>query len=103
VVRRPGSGGDPRGAGDRKFAISERQRITQQPQNDAKLIAETLRGLGFSLVGDGPQIDLDLAAMTRKVNDLGELAKSADVALFYYSGKARRSATPIIWLRLITS
>jgi uncharacterized caspase-like protein len=57
------------------------------PKNDAKLMAETLRGLGFSLVGDGPQIDLDHDTMMHKVRDLGEMAKGADVALFYYSGQ----------------
>ena len=34
--------------------------VLPNSKNDARLMAETLRGLGFSLVGDGPQIDLDL-------------------------------------------
>jgi uncharacterized caspase-like protein len=60
--------------------------VLPNPNNDAKLVAETLRGLGFSLVGDGPQFDLDHDTMIQKVKDLGEMAKGADVALFYYSG-----------------
>jgi Caspase domain len=32
------------------------------PRNDASLMAETLRGLGFALVGNGAQVDLDEAA-----------------------------------------
>jgi uncharacterized caspase-like protein len=58
----------------------------KNPKNDAMLMAETLRGLGFSLVGGGAQLDLDLATMSRKIADLGEMAKGADVALIYYSG-----------------
>jgi uncharacterized caspase-like protein len=58
----------------------------QRPKNDAGLMAETLRGLGFSLVGGDAQLDLDLAAMSQKIADLGEMAKGADVALIYYSG-----------------
>ena len=60
--------------------------VLPNPKNDAKLMAETLRGLGFSLVGGGPQLDLDHDTMIEKVKDLGEMAKGADVALFYYSG-----------------
>lgn len=56
------------------------------PDNDAKLIAETLRGLGFALIGDGPQLDLDKAAMDRAVQDFGRAMQGADVALFYYAG-----------------
>ena len=29
------------------------------PRNDANLMAETLRGLGFALVGNGAQVDLE--------------------------------------------
>jgi Caspase domain len=32
------------------------------PRNDAQLMAETLRGVGFTLVGGGAQVDLDKAA-----------------------------------------
>ena len=56
------------------------------PKNDAKLIAETLRGLGFSLVGGGAQLDLDATAMRHSVQDFGAMAQGADVALVYYAG-----------------
>lgn len=56
------------------------------PKNDAKLIAETLRGLGFSLVGGDAQLDLDESAMRRRVQDFGAMAQGADVALVYYAG-----------------
>jgi hypothetical protein len=56
------------------------------PKNDARLIAETLRGLGFSLVGGGAQLDLDATAMRRSVQDFGAMVQGADVALVYYAG-----------------
>jgi uncharacterized caspase-like protein len=56
------------------------------PANDALLIAKTLRGLGFTLVGGGPQLDLDKPAFDRAVQDFGNAAQGADVALFYYAG-----------------
>ena len=56
------------------------------PDNDAKLIAQTLRGLGFTLIGNGPQLDLDKAAMDRAVQSFGKAMQGADVALFYYAG-----------------
>lgn len=56
------------------------------PKRDAGLMAETLRALGFLLVGGGPQLDLDHDTMIQRVKDLGEKAKGADVAVFYYSG-----------------
>jgi uncharacterized caspase-like protein len=54
--------------------------------NDARLIAETLRGLGFVLVGGGPQLDLDKAAFDQKVQLFGSQLQGADVGLFYYAG-----------------
>ena len=56
------------------------------PGNDAALIAETLRGAGFSLVGNRAQLDLDKAGFDRAVQDFGNQLTGADVALFYYSG-----------------
>lgn len=57
------------------------------PVNDAKLMAETLRALGFTLIGGGAQLDLDKAGFDRAVQSFGELlAQGADVALFYYAG-----------------
>jgi formylglycine-generating enzyme required for sulfatase activity len=58
----------------------------RNPARDAQLIADTLRGLGFTLTGGGPQIDLDKAGFDRAVQNFGEQLQSADVALFYYAG-----------------
>jgi len=56
------------------------------PKNDAALIAETLRGLGFTLVGGGAQLDLDKPAIDRAVQRFGKELVGADVGLFYYAG-----------------
>jgi formylglycine-generating enzyme required for sulfatase activity len=58
----------------------------ENPANDAKLMAETLRALGFTLVGNGPQLDLDEPALKRVVRSFGDALTGADVALFYYAG-----------------
>jgi hypothetical protein len=56
------------------------------PRNDATLMAETLRGLGFTLVGEGAQLNLDKAAIDRAVQKFGNELLGADVGLFYYAG-----------------
>jgi formylglycine-generating enzyme required for sulfatase activity len=56
------------------------------PASDARLMAETLRGLGFALVGDAAQLDLDEAGFRRAVQNFGAALSSADVGLFYYAG-----------------
>jgi len=56
------------------------------PQNDATLIAETLRGVGFTLIGGSAQLDLDKIAFDRAVQAFGNKLVGADVALFYYAG-----------------
>jgi uncharacterized caspase-like protein len=58
----------------------------RNPRNDATLIAETLRGLGFDLVGGRAQLDLDKRGVDAAVQDLGKLLEGADVGLFYYAG-----------------
>jgi hypothetical protein len=40
------------------------------PTNDARLIAETLAALGFTLVGGKAQLDLDKVSFDRTVQDL---------------------------------
>jgi uncharacterized caspase-like protein len=64
------------------------QNVTQldNPRNDATLMAETLSGLGFSLIGGRAQIDLDKAALDTDVQNFGRQIQGADVALFYYAG-----------------
>ena len=56
------------------------------PRNDAALIAETLRKVGFMLVGGRAQLDLDKPAFDRAIQTFGNELTGADVALFYYAG-----------------
>lgn len=58
----------------------------ENPGNDARLVAETLQRLGFTLVGGGAQVDLDKAAFDSAVQRFGSQLIGADVALFYYAG-----------------
>jgi caspase domain-containing protein len=64
------------------------QNVTRldNPRNDATLMAETLSGLGFTLVGGRAQLDLDKAALDTDVQNFGQQIQGADVALFYYAG-----------------
>jgi hypothetical protein len=45
------------------------QNITRldNPRNDAMLMAETLGGLGFTLIGGGAQLDLDKASLDNAI------------------------------------
>ena len=54
--------------------------------NDATLIADTLRNVGFSLVGNSAQLNLDKPSFDRVVQAFGNQLLGADVALFYYAG-----------------
>ncbi len=56
------------------------------PLNDATLIAHTLEGLGFVLVGGKAQIDLDKPAFDRAIRKFGEELRRGGVGLFYYAG-----------------
>src|SRR5262249_10159390 len=58
----------------------------ENPANDARLIAESLRAVGVSLVGGTPHFDLDDSGFRHAVQALGESLVGADVALFYYAG-----------------
>ena len=64
------------------------QNVTRldNPRNDAALMADTLTGLGFTLVGGRAQLDLDKSAMDGVVQNFGRQVQGADVALFYYAG-----------------
>jgi caspase domain-containing protein len=55
-------------------------------KNDATLIAETLRGVGFTLIGGGAQVNLDKAGFDNAIQTFGRNLTGADVALFYYAG-----------------
>ncbi|PJG51176.1 hypothetical protein CVM73_32250 [Bradyrhizobium forestalis] len=58
----------------------------ENPANDARLVADTLQRLGFTLVGGGAQVELDKAAFDTAVQRFGSQLIGADVALFYYAG-----------------
>jgi len=58
----------------------------ENPVNDAKLMADTLRSLGFTLVGGGPRLDLDRASFDQTVQEFGRSLSGADVGLFYFAG-----------------
>lgn len=58
----------------------------ENPSKDARLMADTLSAIGFSLVGGAAQLDLDKEAMADVVQRFGRQLDGADVALFYYAG-----------------
>jgi TPR repeat protein len=58
----------------------------ENPVNDAILMADTLKGLGFSLTGNGAQLNLDKRALDDAVQAFGRQVQGADVAMFYYAG-----------------
>jgi hypothetical protein len=60
--------------------------VLDNSANDAKLLANTLSSLGFTLVGGGAQLDLDKASLDRVVQAFGAQLSGADVGLFYYAG-----------------
>lgn len=64
------------------------QNVTRldNPRSDAALMADTLGGLGFTLIGGRAQLDLDKSAMDVAVQNFGRQVQGADVALFYYAG-----------------
>ena len=56
------------------------------PANDARLVAQSLAGLGFELIGNGPQLDLDKAAFEAALEGFRAAAAGSEIALFYYAG-----------------
>lgn len=79
-------------AAPRRIALvvgnSEYQHVPKldNPARDAALIADTLRSIGFELVGGGAQLDLDRATLERRIREFGRAIGGETVALFYYSG-----------------
>ena len=53
------------------------------PAGDGKLVAETLRSAGFSVIEGS---DLDKAGMTKLLDQFTEAAYDADIALVFYAG-----------------
>jgi hypothetical protein len=58
------------------------------PATDARLMADTLRALGFTLVRDAALTDLDKAGFDAAIQDFGKQITGADAALFFYAGHA---------------
>lgn len=58
----------------------------KNPDTDARLMAQTLRGLGFTLVGGGARLDLDRAGMEAAIRQFRAAITPGAVAFFYYSG-----------------
>jgi hypothetical protein len=56
------------------------------PRNDARLIAESLKAAGFTIVKGGAQLDLDTDGMRDALRAFGRLLNTNTVAVFYYSG-----------------
>ena len=74
----------------------------ENPKNDAQLMAETLKKLGFALVGDKAQIDLNRQQLEEAIRTFGRNSAGADVALFYYAGHAVQ-AEGTNWLAPVTA
>jgi hypothetical protein len=58
----------------------------KNPTNDAKLIAEALRDLGFEVIGGGAQTDLNRHDLEQRIRDFSYRLSPGSVGLFYYSG-----------------
>ena len=56
------------------------------PANDARLMAETLKTVGFELYGGKPQINLSRDDMLTAIEEFGDRIGRGDTALFYYAG-----------------
>lgn len=57
----------------------------QNPASDARLLADVLTRLGFTLVGGGPQINPTRERMTARMREFEAAAQGA-LALFFFSG-----------------
>jgi hypothetical protein len=79
-------------AAEKRIALvignSTYQNVTplDNPSKDAELMADTLDGLGFTLIGGRAQLNLDKTAIDNAVQNFGRQVQGADVALFYYAG-----------------
>jgi uncharacterized caspase-like protein len=61
-------------------------RALPNPDNDAKLMSDTLLSLGFFVVGGGAKLDLDKASFDTALKEFRKELAGADVALFYFAG-----------------
>ncbi len=67
-------------------SIHEHAPLLEDPAADARLLAETLTRLGFTLSGGGAQIDLDKQGFDRAIAEFKGRIADADFALIYYAG-----------------
>ncbi|MGJ5177887.1 caspase family protein [Bradyrhizobium oligotrophicum] len=67
-------------------SIHERAPLLDEPAADARLLAETLTRLGFTLSGGAAQIDLGKQGFDRALAEFKGRIADADVALIYYAG-----------------
>ncbi|HVN41827.1 MAG TPA: caspase family protein [Steroidobacteraceae bacterium] len=58
----------------------------QNPPNDARLVADTLKSLGFQLVDDKPLLDADRTTMEQAIRSFGKRLRGGAVGMFYYAG-----------------
>ena len=56
------------------------------PDSDARLMSDTLKSLGFFVVGGSARLDLDKAGFDASLQEFKTQLIGADVALFYYAG-----------------
>jgi uncharacterized caspase-like protein len=56
------------------------------PPNDARLTADTLKTVGFRLVGEAALVNAERAAMEHAIRDFGRQLRGGAVGLFYYAG-----------------
>ena len=87
-------------AAEKRIALvignSTYQNVTplDNPSKDAELMADTLDGLGFTLIGGRAQLNLDKTAIDNAVQNFGRQVQGADVALFYYAGHGVQVSGP---------
>jgi formylglycine-generating enzyme required for sulfatase activity len=67
-------------------ASYERSPALKNPGNDATDMAGKLSKLGFTLVGDGPHLNVRHAQMVQLLRAFREKLQEGDTALFYYAG-----------------
>jgi len=82
----------PSAGGERRVALvigNGHYRSTaplQNPPNDARLVADTLKSLGFQLVNDQPLLDADRTTMEQSIRAFGKRLRGGAVGVFYYAG-----------------
>ncbi len=89
IIRR--SGGTSASTGDRVALVIGNAAYKNAPPlsnpiNDAVIMADALKSLGFELVGGKAQTNLDKAGLDNVIRKFGETIRGKKVAFLYYSG-----------------